>query len=61
MIDTDMTMRDRALFVNVRSYYFRGACSQHNAEHGRFLSWHDARDLWRGANYDAKIYVYGIA
>lgn len=50
---------DAHLFTNVRSYYFRRACSDHNREHGRYLGWADARAMWHAANAAAHSYVYG--
>jgi hypothetical protein len=46
----------RATFLGARSFYFRDACAYHNATHGRFLSWVDARALWRHAHAAALNY-----
>lgn len=51
--------RSHRLFVNLRSWHFRQACSHHNLHCGRHLCWADARALWRAAHAAACQHVYG--
>jgi hypothetical protein len=42
----------------ITSCFFRRACADHNNEFGRYLSWADARKLWKQARIEARGYVY---
>ena len=50
--DTSMTMVEI-----MTSFMFRSACEDHNHTHGRFLSWAEARAMWKRARLDAVAYV----